>query len=130
MRRREGLARSKTAWTRWTFPRAIAGCLTWRYRRFPSVLSVLDWPERCRLRAVDGDMAVQLRWACSALAPGGASGGVDGWPDRIRPEDFGRGVCQVRQSDEAPRPDDELYRLKHVLTWAVTRSVRPGGETG
>ena len=143
----DGVARAETAWTGWTLRSSTAGCVARRYRRCTNVgagpsrartharISVSGGAitrrgrgqcpcvehAPCRFRAVDGDMAVPLRSACSARGPVAASGGVGRLTRSHSPRKTSVGnVRQVRQMDEAARLDDELYRLKHVSTWAVS----------
>jgi hypothetical protein len=101
----DGVARNETAWTWWTLPPAISGCLARRYRRCTNVragptrartharISVSGSATTrrghgqcpcvehapCRFRAVEGDTAVPLRSACCARgAPVAAAGVLDG----------------------------------------------------
>ena len=55
----DGMARDETAWTWWTLPPAIAGCLAQRYRKCIPVSShsVLDYPERAEPRVRPGPPA-------------------------------------------------------------------------
>ena len=52
-RERDGMTRDETAWTWWTLPPAISGCLARRYPRCPSISSCSCWTSR-NARSRDG----------------------------------------------------------------------------